>query len=105
MRSSFWIPGAPSLRSCLPGPACEAAIRKLIADEGVSDDRITTASYVLEQATYLGLIDRENYFRLGDVLEYRNAIMHGFRHEGFGDELVVELIETTRSLLAPAPTA
>ena len=44
--------------------ACEAAIRKLIADEGVSDDRITTASYVLEQATYLGLIDREDYFRL-----------------------------------------
>ncbi len=85
--------------------ACEAAIRKLIADEGVSDDRITTASYVLEQATYLGLIDREDYFRLSDVLEYRNAIAHGFSHEGFGDELVTELLETTRSLLAPAPTA
>ena len=85
--------------------ACEAAIRKLIADEGVSDDRITTASYVIEQATYLGLIDREDYFRLSEVLEYRNAIVHGFRHDGFGNELVTELIETTRNLLAPAPMA
>ena len=85
--------------------ACEAAIRKLIADEGVSDDRITTAGYVLDQATHLGLIEREDYFRLSDVVRYGNAIMHGFSHDGFGDELVVELLETARSLLAPGPTA
>lgn len=84
--------------------ACEAAIRILIADEGVSDDRITTAGYVLDQATHLGLIDREDYFRLSDVVCYGNAIAHGFRHDGFGDELVTELIEKARNLLAPAPT-
>ncbi len=73
--------------------ACEAAVRKSMANEGVVDSRITTANYLFEQATYLGVLDREDYHRLTEFQKARNAFVHGFSHSGLNDEIVLELIE------------
>ena len=78
--------------------ACEAAARELIAAEGVSDTRITSPRFVLDQAVYLGAISREEYDTLVNMLKYRNAIVHGFSADDLGDDWVAELIEFTRRI-------
>ena len=78
--------------------ACEAVIRKLVADAGVVDSRITTANYLFERATYLGVLDRVDYHRLAELQKFRNAFVHGFSHESPSDEVAIELIETAERL-------
>lgn len=78
--------------------ACEAAARMLLKIEGVSKEGITSASYVVNQARYLGLLSSEDYLRLRDMQGYRNAIAHGFSHDEIGKKQVVELLETARNL-------
>ena len=80
--------------------ACEAATRELLAKEGISKEEITSASYVLEQAHYLGYLSGEQYRLLVDLQKYRNAIVHGFSHDDLGAEAVMRLIETTRQISA-----
>lgn len=80
--------------------ACEAAVRLLLADEGVSGTEITTAGYVLGQATYLGILSRDEYRHLTHVRKYRNAIVHGYSHGGFGEELVTDLVKDVRRMTA-----
>ena len=80
--------------------ACEAAVRLLMADEGVSSEGITTASHTFAQATYLGLISRDEYFNLARLQKHRNAIVHGYSHEGFGDEAVQQVIDIARGMTA-----
>lgn len=72
--------------------AFEAAVRMLLAAEGVTDDRITSSAYVLDQARYLGLLAPEDYSRLTDGLAHRNAIVHGFSHSGLSVETVRLLV-------------
>ncbi len=79
--------------------ACEAAARELIAAEGAPDAGIATASYVLDQATFQGVISRDEYNNLTGMRKYRNAIVHGFSVDDFSDELVTNLIETVRRML------
>ena len=79
--------------------ACEAAIRELIAEEGTSNTDITQPGYVLHQAIFLGVISRDEYHRLNDLRKYRNAIVHGFSADGLSDELVTDLISTTRRMI------
>ncbi len=79
--------------------ACEAAIRVLIAAQGVSSTGITTAGYVLDQAIFQGVISRDEYHNLTSIQEYRNAIVHGFSHNDFSDELVSDLIEAVRRMI------
>ena len=81
---------------------CEAAVRRLIADHGVDDARITSVPYVLEQATILGLIWHEEYFRLLELSKYRNAVIHGFNHDGDMAALALELIATAKDLISSA---
>ncbi len=78
--------------------ACEAAIRALMAEEGISNESITTPSYVLNQAASQGVISRDEYRNLSGMLRYRNAIVHGFALDNFSDELTTQLIETVRHL-------
>lgn len=82
--------------------ACEAAVRLLVSEKGITSDSITTPSYVLEQATYLGLISREEYSTLTELQKHRNAIIHGFINDEFKHEMVIDLIEATRGMIAAA---
>ena len=51
--------------------ACEAAIRELIAMQGVSNTDITTPGYVLDQAIFHGVISRDEYRSLTSMRKYR----------------------------------
>ena len=78
--------------------ACEAAIRELITVQGVPNTDITTPGYVIDQAIFHGVISSEEYHNLVDMQKYRNAIVHGFSANDFGEDLVNELIDTVRRL-------
>ena len=80
--------------------ACEATVRELLAAQGVPNSGITTPDYVLDQAIFHGVISREQYHNLIDMQKYRNAIVHGFGVNDFGEDLVTELIEIARRLNA-----
>ena len=85
--------------------AFEAAVRELIAAEGVSIARVTQSGYVLDQAVHHGVISRTDYNHLADMRRYRNAIAHGFDVDGFVDEKVTEMIEVVARLLDSEPEA
>ena len=80
--------------------ALEAAIRTSVGAQGDSDNRITSSRFVLDQAIFHGAISREEYDALVPMLEYRNAITHGFGVEDLNDHLVMDLIAATRRILA-----
>ena len=80
--------------------AWEAAARVMIVEDGVPEIGITKPGYVLEQATFLGIISRDEYHRLREVQKYRNAVVHGFSHDGFPDDLVTGLTQTVRRMVA-----
>lgn len=89
----------PEAAFMLAWSAFEAAIRALIAvSEEAFNRRITSPRFVLDQAAFHGLISRDDYKALTRMLRYRNAIVHGFATDDFGDELVKELIETVRRI-------
>ncbi|WP_420625130.1 hypothetical protein [Candidatus Poriferisodalis sp.] len=92
--------GHPESAFLIAWSACEAVVRILLADEGVSDDGITHTAFVLDLATKLGAISRAEHRHLTDFQRCRNAIVHGFSHNEFNDDLVSELIGTVRGMLA-----
>ena len=79
--------------------ACEAAARVLVTDQEKSNRDISAASYFLDRAVFLGLISRKDYRDLENARKYRNAIVHGFIHGDFRDELVTNLIRTVRQMM------
>ena len=83
--------------------ASEAVIRELLTAQGVSDTSITSPGYVLDQGIYHGVLSRDDYDALNRMRKYRNAIVHGFGMDDFNDELVTDLIETIRRIMATAP--
>ncbi len=94
--------GMPEAAFLLAWSACEAATRELIAGEGISDRRITSPRFVLDQAVFRGVISREEYNNLVALLKYRNAIVHGFDPGDFSVGLVPGLIETVRHIINSA---
>ena len=92
--------GLPEAAFLLAWSALEAATRILIAAQGVSDTRITSPRFVLDQAVFRGAISRDEYNSLIRMLEYRNAIAHGFGIDGFNDNMVRDLIETVKRITA-----
>ena len=94
--------GMPEAAFLLAWSACEAAVRELIAAEGVSDTRITSPRFVLDQAVFRGVISREKYDNLVGMLKYRNAIVHGFDPGDFSVELIPGLIETVQRIITSA---
>ena len=85
--------------------ACEAVLRILIDEEDVSANRITNSTYTLASAVSEGVISREDYNYLADVMRYRNAAVHGFIANEFNEELVKELVQTVRRLLSSSAIA
>ena len=94
--------GLPEAAFLLAWSAHEAAIRKVISEQEVPDRGITGSGYVLDQAVFHGVISREEYKTLKEMLKYRNAIVHGFRLSDFRDDLVIELIKAARSVITGA---
>ena len=92
--------GLPEAAFLLAWSALEAATRTLIALQGVSDKRITSPRFVLDQAVFHGATSREEYNALIRMLEYRNALAHGFSVDDFSDNMVTDLIETVRRITA-----
>ncbi len=85
--------------------ATEAAARVLLAARGVTIDGITSAAYVLNQAAFHDAIQYEEYERLRELIDYRNAIAHGFRVTDFDNTMVTNLIAVARRFVATARPA
>lgn len=94
--------GLPEAAFLLAWSAYEAAIREVIAEQEGADSTITGPGYVLDQAIFRGVISRDEYRTLRGMLKYRNAIVHGFSLSDFRAELVAELIEAGRRIIAAA---
>ena len=77
----------------------EAAARMLLAEAGAADERITTTTYLLDQARYLGILEQEAYDRLSEALRQRNAIVHGFSQSELDPESVRLQIQAVRDML------
>ena len=58
--------------------------------------------YILNQAVMHGVISRDEYNFLTNVMKYRNALAHGFKTVDFDRVLVKELISTMQHLLQEA---
>jgi len=83
--------------------ASEATVRLLAEEEGIVLERLTPL-YILKQAAMHGVVSREAYHFLTKIVEYRNALVHGFKPIDFESTLVTELISTTQCLLRSATT-
>ena len=94
--------GLPEAAFLLAWSALEAAARASIKPQGVSDTRVTSPRFVLDQAIFHGVISRDRYDALVRMLEYRNAIAHGFSIDDFNDDMVTELLDATRRITADA---
>ena len=82
--------------------AYEAAIRAVFAEEGITESGITGSGFVLDQAVSQGVISRDEYETLKEMLRYRNAIAHGFSLSDFRTESVVDLIRAGRRIIHAA---
>lgn len=80
--------------------AAEGVLRMMVAAEGVAIERATDPAYIVSMAVAHGAIDRDTYHHLLRIMEYRNAIAHGFEVDDFRDAMVSELIDTVGSLLS-----
>ena len=94
--------GLPEAAFLLAWSAHEAAIRMVFSEQGITESGITGPHFVLNQAVINGVISREEYKTLKEMLKYRNAIAHGFSLSDFRAELVVDLIAAGRRITAAA---
>lgn len=78
--------------------ASEATVRLLTEEEGIMLDRINPL-FILKQAVSNGVISRDDYNFLNNVMKYRNALVHGFKTIDFDLAIVSELISITKQLL------
>ena len=92
--------GLPEAAFLLAWSASEAAIRELLSAQAVSKTSITSPRFVLDQAIFHGAISRKEYNSLIPMLEYRNAIVHGFAVDDFVGNMVTDLIDTARRITA-----
>ena len=76
-------------------------MRLLTEEEGIMLDRLNPLS-ILKQAVSNGVISRDDYNFLKNVMKYRNALVHGFKTIDFDPALVSELISTTKQMLHSA---
>ena len=83
--------------------AAEAAIRALVALEGILLDRVTTPDYVVDTAVYHGAISRDDYEYLYKVMAVRNALAHGFEVADFDPGLTTGLVATVERLMLDEP--
>ena len=79
--------------------AADAIVRIILEEEGEEPPGNVPSSAALSQIMWEGLIHREDYERLRDILRYRNTYAHGFTTPDFDVSLVKDLIETTKRVL------
>lgn len=91
--------GLPEAAFLLAWTAAEATVRMMIKAEGIAVERATNPAYILGMAVAHGAMDRGDYRHLLKIMEYRNAIAHGFEVSDFTGALVAELTENVKSLL------
>jgi hypothetical protein len=94
--------GLPEAAFLLAWSAHEAAIRVVFAEQGITESGLTGPHFVLSQAVIHGVIAREEYKTLKEMMKYRNAIVHGFSLSDFRDDLVIDLIASGRRIIAAA---
>jgi hypothetical protein len=82
----------------------EATLRFLSAEEGIALNRLDSF-YILKQAAMNGIISRNDYNFLIDVMKYRNALAHGFKKSDTNPSLTQDLIDTTKRLIDPTTSA
>ena len=70
----------------------------LITEHGGSGNGITTTNHLVNQATYLGILSREEYRHLTQVQKYRNAVAHGYSHDDVSKGLISDLVESVRQM-------
>ena len=78
--------------------AFEAALRKLTDMYGFANAGITTATHLIEQATYHGVISRDDYFKFMDAVAFRNAFAHGYTVEDFDPDMFDALVSSARGI-------
>lgn len=78
--------------------ACAAAIKALIAIEGVHRPDIASATYILNSPRCLGAISPGKRLNLDNLHIYRNIAAWNFTHPDLTPELVTTLITTARKL-------
>jgi REase_AHJR-like len=76
----------------------QATVRLLSEEEGLVLEGLNPLS-ILTQATSNGVIARDDYKFLTKVMNYRNALVHGFKPIDFDLTVVKKLISTTKRLL------
>jgi hypothetical protein len=91
-------PGFSEAALLLAWSTSEATVRLLIEAEGIVLDHLNPP-YILKQAVMNGVIARDEYNFLTNVIKYRNALVHGFKTIDFDPALVSELISRTKRLL------
>ena len=94
--------GLPEAAFLLAWSAHEAAIRAVFAEEGIAQSGITGPDFVLGRAVSHGVISRDEYKTMKEMLKYRNAIVHGFSLSDFRAELVVDFIRAGRRIINAA---
>lgn len=81
--------------------ALEAALRLLLSAEGIEPRRLAPA-HLLKQAVEEGVVSREDYQVLRDLMAGRNAIAHGYENALVSPGAVSRLLELTERLLSEA---
>jgi Holliday junction resolvase-like predicted endonuclease len=76
--------------------ALEARLRNSVAADGDSEERVTNTRFLLNQASFLGVLDEDEMSIVRSLYEARNAIAHGFSHSGIGNDEMRELIALVR---------
>ena len=82
--------------------ALEATIQELTAEEDTPSADVTNSGHLLDEAVFLGVISREDYQQLTELLRYRNAVAHGLGADGVDDKSVTALLEKVRQLSGSA---
>lgn len=82
--------------------AAEAAMREAARGGGLAIDR-EVPSFVLKNLYSAGIISREDYDRVGQCLQVRNALVHGFAPPRFAAADVEFLLAFTNQLRHPEP--
>jgi hypothetical protein len=76
----------------------EATVRLLTEEEGIVFDHFNPL-YILKLAVMNGVISRDDYNFVMNIVKYRNALVHGFKTIDFNPALVKKLISTAKRLL------
>ena len=90
---------APESAFLIAWSAGEAALRNLLADEGVAAERLAAPADVFSQSVFHGVISRGDYNYFAELRKYRNAIVHGFGVQDFDDAMAAALIATVKRIL------